>query len=214
MHKKILLVDDDKTLSNSITAFLQSENFSIFGVSNVYNALVYLKLNKPDLIIIDIMMRQLDGYDLLKILKRSQHLYFIPTVILTAKGLTSDRIRGYNIGCNAYLTKPFDSNELLSIINNMLSLYLSSISKEGLLLDDKLQTLISTFHLDASFTHREKTILRLVLRGCTNKEIANYLQLSVRNIEKYVSRLLDKTNTRNRTELVNLILSTKLRLYD
>jgi len=57
------------------------------------------------------------------------------------------------------------------------------------------------------FTYREKSILELVIKGYTNKEIANSLQLSLRNVEKYVSRLLYKTNTRNRTELVNFMLN-------
>nr|QCI04033.1 hypothetical protein [Antithamnionella ternifolia] len=210
----ILLVDDDKFLRTSIAAFLKLEHFSIISVNSVYEALVFLKLNKPDLVITDIMMMELDGYDFLKILKTSQSLCHIPTILLTAKGLTDDRIKGYNIGCNAYLTKPFDAHELLSIINNMLKINLNSMISSDLMIDQQKIISKSIISLVKSFTHREKTILRLVLRGCTNREIANYLQLSVRNIEKYVSRLLDKTNTRNRTELVTLILSIKLKSSD
>lgn len=210
----ILLIDDDQLLLESITTFLQSEKFYVISVRSVYQALVFLKLNTIDLIISDIMMTQLDGYDLLKIIKTSNLLNQIPVILLTAKGLTDDRIKGYNTGCNAYITKPFNSNELLSIINNILNVHFHSIIKSDVITYEHKQAFKFINSLAKLFTHREKTILRLVLHGCTNKEIANYLQLNVRNIEKYVSRLLQKTNTRNRTELVNLILSTKLKLYD
>nr|QCI05111.1 hypothetical protein [Centroceras clavulatum] len=202
---KILIVDDDSSLSNSISIFFRNKNFIVINFQNVYSVLVFLKNNYVDLIIADILMPELDGYDLINILKSYKFYSSIPFIFLTAKGITSDKIKGYNLGCNSYITKPFDPNELLSIVNNLLNSYLFNNLKnnQNLSIDQK-----STLYLNPLFkelTYREKSILKLVLKGYTNKEIANILQLSVRNVEKYVSRLLNKTNTRNRTELVNYI---------
>ncbi len=203
--KNLLIVDDDLVLLNSIASFLSLEGFLIYAVDNIYDALVYLKCNKPDLIITDIMMKQLDGYDFLCILKNSTYAYDIPIILLTAKGLTDDRIKGYNLGCNKYLTKPFATDELLAIINNIFT----NISLLKVTNRTNMRFKISDSYISIleSLTYREETVLNFVIKGFTNKEIASYLNISISNVEKYVSRLLNKTKKRNRTELVNFILN-------
>lgn len=201
---KILVLDDDVLLREAIFAFLTNEKFSVISLESVYSVLIFIKKNCIDLIIADVMMPELDGYDLLNILRSFPIYNTVPVVLLTAKGITSDKVKGYDLGCNIYITKPFDPQELLSIINNLLhtnthkTYRLDSKNKEIDL--DYLET------LNLVFTYREKSILNLVIKGYTNKEIASALQLSCRNVEKYVSRLLYKTHTRNRTELVKYIL--------
>lgn len=206
MHK-ILIVDDDITLRNAIAMFFTNEKFSVIALESVYAVLSFLKHNSVDLIIADIMMPELDGYDLLTILKSYSKYSWIPIVLLTAKGITYDKVKGYDLGCNVYITKPFASYELLSIVNNLLHI------NNPLLRDSNSYNQYQDNHnkilynlSSSSFTARELSILQLVIKGYTNKEVAHALQLSIRNVEKYVSRLLDKTNTRNRTELVNYIL--------
>ena len=206
MKKQLLIVDDDLSLRHTIATYLESAGFDVISASSVKSALQKIQSRLPDLVITDIMMPHIDGYDFVEKLRMDNRLLNIPIIVLTAKGMTEDRIKGYDLGCNAYLIKPFDPNELLSIINNIFkNIYLlqlfsnnsqiASISSENLLKVDQ-------------FTHREWTILTLVAKGYTNKEIANCLQVSIRNVEKYVSRLLNKTNTRNRTELAKVAIST------
>ena len=204
MHS-ILIVDDDIILRNAIVAFLKNKRFSVISLNSVYEVLIFLHKNSVDLIIADIMMPELDGYDLLNILKNDVQYSTIPIILLTAKGITNDKVKGYNLGCNMYITKPFAPYELLSIINNFLNIN-NLISHKHDIYNQRMTKKVSNIKLPL-FTYRETSILDLVIQGYTNKEIANSLQLSVRNVEKYVSRLLDKTNTRNRTELVNYILN-------
>ena len=204
MHS-ILIVDDDIILRNAIVAFLKHKSFSVISLNSVYEVLIFLHKNSVDLIIADIMMPELDGYDLLNILKNDVQYSTIPIILLTAKGITNDKVKGYNLGCNMYITKPFAPYELLSIINNILNIN-NLISQKYDIYNQRMTKKVSNIELPL-FTYRETSILDLVIQGYTNKEIANSLQLSVRNVEKYVSRLLDKTNTRNRTELVNYILN-------
>jgi len=204
MHS-ILLVDDDKILREAIVTFLKNKQFTVISLDSVYDVLIFLNHNSVDLIIADIMMPELDGYDLLNILKNDLQYNEIPIILLTAKGITTDKVKGYNLGCNVYMTKPFAPYELLSIINNLLKINNPLLNKDKIYSHN-----FDKIGIDVAlpvFTYRETSILNLVTKGYTNKEIAHSLQLSIRNVEKYVSRLLDKTSTRNRTELVNYILN-------
>nr|QCI06965.1 hypothetical protein [Halydictyon mirabile] len=200
--KKLLLIDDDNNLIKLLSSYLIIEGFHVNVANTVTSALVSIKQNKPDLIISDIMMKQLDGYDLIQLLKLDVLLLDIPVIFLTAKGMTHDRIRGYNLGCHAYITKPFNPIELLSIINNIfkqvdfITIHSYDNFKKKYIQDSLIKLL----------TYKEKSILKLIIKGYTNKEIAISLNMGIRNIEKYVSRLLYKTKTRNRTALVELFL--------
>lgn len=204
MKKKILLIDDDISLLNSVASYLISEGFTIDVTTNGDEALTNLHMIRPDLIITDIMMQNMSGYDLVKKIRSNKQWGRTPIIFLTAKGMTHDRILGYDLGCNAYIAKPFYLEELISIINNIFK-YVDTLQENT---NNKVEKFNhekqnSIFN---SLTPREYNILILVSKGYTNKEIADKLQLSTRNIEKYVSRLLNKTKTRNRTELAKLTL--------
>nr|YP_009298044.1 hypothetical protein Plocam_146 [Plocamium cartilagineum]AOM67982.1 hypothetical protein Plocam_146 [Plocamium cartilagineum] len=214
MLYKLLLVDDDLFLRDSISSYLINEGFEVDTADSVKSALIKLETYQPDIIIADIMMSCLDGYDLIKILRKDNKFLAIPIIFLTAKGMTNDRIIGYNLGCSAYLTKPFNPRELVSIINSIIKNinFLNSSKSNSINYisnHERLSQKISSSTLD-NLTYREYTILRLVVKGFMNKEIALHLNLSIRNIEKYVSRLLNKTNTRNRTELTKFALSQNI----
>lgn len=206
--KRLLIVDDDISLIDLLSAYLFAEGFIINVSQNVQSALVIIKEDRPDLIISDIMMNNLDGYDFIKLLKWDILSSDIPVIFLTAKGMTYDRIKGYNLGCHAYLTKPFNPQELLAIIksifNNIESLKINLVNT-GLI--DELLVNPKVFKF---FTAREKNILNLLIYGYMNKEIAIQLNISLRNVEKYISCLLNKTNTRNRTQLVQLVNALNL----
>lgn len=199
MYKTVLLVDDNDNLRQSLVLCLHDYGFNIQAVSNVESAKLHLELHYPDLIILDIMMPDLDGYDLIHFLKNNIKYAQIPFIFLTAKGMTKDRISGYDLGCYAYITKPFDVQELLAIIRNVLNH--SSNYLQQYLFNSSSKDIQKKLVLK-NFTDREYSILQLLLKGMTNKAIAHSLDLSLRNIEKYVSRLLAKTHSRNRTELV------------
>ena len=195
MYNYILIVDDDVNLAYAIQSYLSSKERKIFIVDNSFAAIKLLNLYKFNLVISDIIMPNHSGYDLLSYLRLNNHLSSIPFIFLTAKGMTSDRIKGYDLGCNVYLTKPFHPSELLSIVNNLLySLVLSNKT-----FDESINKSYSVE--DFNLTFRERSILGFLMKGYTNKEIARTLSLSIRNVEKYVSRLLSKTGKRNRTEL-------------
>ena len=201
MYKYILIVDDDISLAYSIKSCLRAKEKKIFAVNDAITATQLLSLYSFDLIISDVMMPHYNGYDLLYYVRLNQDLCRIPFVFLTAKGMTSDRIKGYGLGCNIYLVKPFHPSELISVVDNLLSF--QNTHKTILFRQSKEET----FRIKMTF--RELSVLRLLVKGMTNKEIADNLSLSTRSVEKYVGRLLSKAKARNRTELAQLFLLSK-----
>ena len=206
MLYRILLVDDNQHLRQSVKLFLEQNNFEVTSASDITQAINYLTNKAPDLIIVDIVMPEQNGYNLIHYIHSKYSKFLVPIIILTAKGLTSDRIKGYNIGCSAYLSKPFDPNELLSIIRNLISMSSSKTTAKSMSSNNIID---NSFIQNIKFTVRELSVLSLVVKGLTNKEIAKFLHTSKRNVEKYVSKLLVKTQTRNRTELAQLITKSE-----
>ena len=226
-NKQLLLVDDEPGIRESVQAYLEdNDGWNVAAASNADEAWQNIESETPDLIISDIMMPKVNGYEFLARLREDPRYRSIPVVFLTARGMTSDRIQGYEAGCDAYLSKPFDPEELEAIVKNLLSktpatggdgesnAELEKITKELVeikaKLDDKLGgnsgITVTPSPIKIDLTPREQSVLDLVAQGLMNKEIARELNTSVRNVEKYVSRLFGKTGTNSRTELVRFAL--------
>jgi len=178
MYNYILVVDDDIVLAYAIQAYISSKSRKIFVVDNSIAAIKLLNLYNFDLVISDILMPRYSGYDLLLYLRLDSRLQSIPFIFLTAKGLTADRIKGYNLGCSIYLTKPFHPAELQSIVNNLLIISTSLSKKSNFVVDKEM--MMSNFYL----TNREYSILELLVQGFTNKEISRTLSVSIRNVTR------------------------------
>ena len=225
--QQLLLVDDEPGIRESVQAYLEdNESWSVTAASNAEEAWQTIESQAPDLIISDIMMPQVNGYEFLRKLRDDPRYRSIPVVFLTARGMTSDRIQGYEAGCDAYLPKPFDPEELEAIVKNLLSKNqvstdnkdgsseLEKIAKELVEIKAKLDNklggnsgiAVTPPPIKIDLTPREQSVLDLVAQGLMNKEIARDLNTSVRNVEKYVSRLFGKTGTNSRTELVRFAL--------
>ena len=223
MPGQLLLVDDEPGLREAVQAYLEDSGFTVAVASNANEGLALARQTLPDLVITDIMMPQVDGYQFLKQLRDDPQFKTLPVVFLTARGMTSDRIQGYNAGADAYLSKPFDPDELVAIVTNLLQkrdVVRAAGEDEPRNIDDVIREIEeikrlltkggsipqspNTIQID--FTPREQSVLNLVVDGLMNKEIARRLETSVRNVEKYVSRLFSKTGTSSRTELVRYAL--------
>lgn len=225
MTAQLLLVDDEPGLREAVKDYLEASNFNVQVSSNARDAWEWMQQNTPDLVISDIMMPQVDGYQFLKQLRDDTRFQTLPVIFLTAKGMTGDRIQGYQAGVDAYLPKPFDPDELVAIVENLLARraaktssgveegetpdlaeLASQIAQIKALLTQKTAIAQTTAPFNIDLTPREQSVLNLVAEGLMNKEIARRLDTSVRNVEKYVSRLFSKTGTNSRTELVRFAL--------
>lgn len=227
MTGQVLLVDDEPGLREAVQAYLEDSGFTVAVASNAREGLELARQKLPDLVITDIMMPQVDGYQFLQQLREEPQLKAVPVVFLTARGMTADRIQGYDAGCDGYLSKPFDPDELVAIANNLIEKQKARMTVG----DDEVHNIadlarqiadiknmlaqrgpvtqpVNPIQLD--LTPREESVLELVVDGLMNKEIARRLETSVRNVEKYVSRLFVKTGTNSRTELVRFALENGL----
>ena len=224
---QLLLVDDEPGLREAVKDYLTESGFSVQVASNAREGWELMQQTTPDLVISDIMMPQVDGYQFLKQLRDDARFTALPVIFLTAKGMTGDRIQGYQARCDAYLSKPFDPDELVAIVENLLERRVVSPTKENgeipdiaelanqiaqikAILTQKNGIVQTPMPFKIDLTPREQSVLDLVTTGLMNKEIARQLQTSVRNVEKYVSRLFSKTGTNSRTELVRFALERGL----
>ena len=111
---RILVVEDEKDLNNIITKHLKKNNFSVDSVFNGEEALEYLEYGTYDLIILDIMLPKLNGYEVVKKLRENKNETAV--LMLTARDSIDDKIKGLDLGADDYLIKPFDFGELLARI--------------------------------------------------------------------------------------------------
>ena len=202
-----MVIDDEERLLLAIKRYLVTQGFKVVVCESGKTALRKLDNEKIDLIVIDVLMSDLNGYDLVKKLRKLPKVGHIPFIFLTAKGMTEDRIKGYKMGCKAYLGKPFDPEELVAIIDNVLCnkkniQNILNIKNEIHKLRDDIYK-FSALEKYNNFTAREINILLAVSNGLSNKDIAHKLNISVRNVENYITRLLHKTKSTNRVMLGN-----------
>jgi DNA-binding NarL/FixJ family response regulator len=203
---RLLLVDDEPGLRTAVKAYLEDEGFVVIS---------------------DVMMPRCDGYGLLRRLRGDERLGGTPVIFLTAKGMTADRIAGFHAGADDYIPKPFDPDELVARVRNVVRRQERLLAEAARFADadigamarqiTEIRTMLGSggvkkapADLKFDFTPREASVLQLVAEGLMNKEIARRLETSIRNVEKYVSRLFIKTGTASRTELVRFALERGL----
>lgn len=115
---KILIIEDEKLLADSLKTLLEMKGFEVEVVYDGEDGAEYAETGIYDLLIMDVMMPKLNGYQVARQVRA--HRVMTPILMLTAKGEVQDRIEGLNAGADYYLTKPFDNQELLACINALL----------------------------------------------------------------------------------------------
>ena len=207
MAKRLLVVDDEAKLLRAIAVTLREEGYDVMTASGGAEALVRINEAMPDLIISDIRMPGLDGYRLAHSLRSNARTELIPIVFLTAKDSRLDRLVGFRTGADAYLTKPFDPEELLAVVSNILKRVERTNAELARLVKTARGQESSSpeFALDEDFTEAEARVTRFVASGLSNKEIATELGVSVRTIEWHISHILSKKGWNNRVEIARYV---------
>jgi hypothetical protein len=126
---RILLAEDEKSLAKVILKIFEKNNYSADAAHNGEDALMYIESGNYDVVVLDVMMPKMDGISVLKSLRASGNQ--IPVVILTAKAEIDDKVTGLDSGADYYLTKPFDTKELLAAIR--------AVTRVKTVVDSKLQ---------------------------------------------------------------------------
>jgi DNA-binding NarL/FixJ family response regulator len=156
----------------------------------------------PDLIVCDVMMPQMDGYEFVRTLRAMPGREVLPVIFLSAKGEVYDRIRGLKEGGDAYLVKPVEPDELVALAEALLrrSEHVQTTGS-GQERWRNLDEPAIAIQFDVALTITEGKVLCYVARGLSNKEIAKEIGVSQRTVESHVSHMLQKTTLTNRTEL-------------
>lgn len=205
LKSTILLVDDDPSCTALLKRYLESEGYEVLSAKNGQQAIDLLNQTPPDLIITDVMMPKMDGYELLQEIRQDPMTNWIPVIFLSAKSLSSDRLRGLSAGANAYIVKPFNVDELMIQVKSLLQS--SQLLRQHILRQTERRIQVPT---GVKLTNAELSVAKLVAQGLSNSEIAQRLYSSKRTIESHISHMLRKTGLSNRTELSRWILENGL----
>lgn len=215
MSLVILVVEDDLGTRLAIQDYLEQGGYTAIVAEHGQEALQQVEQYHPYLIVTDIAMPLMDGYELVRQIRKKPEFRLLPVVFLTAKTAMEDRIRGYQLGCDVYLPKPFELQELGAVVRNLIerySLMMQATSKAPTpVISEPLERVRSKVISPVlELTDREWEVLHLLTSGLSNGQIGQRLHLSPRTIEKYVSSLLRKTLTNNRAELVHYAMQHRL----
>ncbi len=224
----ILVADDNLGTRLSVSDYLDISGYSVVTAEDGQQALSMIESYHPHVLVTDINMPRMDGYELVRQVRQKPAFRLLPVVFLTERTSTLERIKGYETGCDVYLPKPFEMQELGAVIRNLLersqmmqaeirysstdthaSRVLTPTAPQIQKIDNTKEAIASKANV-LTLTEREQQVLDLLTKGLSNADIGNKLHLSHRTIEKYVSSLLRKTETSNRAELVRFALENRL----
>ena len=121
MSEKILVVDDEKSICDVLELVLSREGYEVFSANNGEEALKKLNVVLPDLIILDIIMPGIDGYEVCKRIRENPSFKKIPIIIHTGKSKEEDILKGFKAGANEYLTKPVNLMEFIAAVKRLLN---------------------------------------------------------------------------------------------
>ena len=117
MDTKLLIIDDDHNICDMLRLYFENEGYEVKVASDGVEGLTYFKMYEPDLVLLDIMLPKKDGW---QVCREIREISSKPIIMVTAKGEVFDKVLGLELGADDYLTKPFDSRELLACINALL----------------------------------------------------------------------------------------------
>jgi len=192
--KKILVIEDEPEMRRNLLTILKLEKFQATGAENGRIGLAAVKREKPDLILCDVMMPELDGHGVLMALREDAELSAIPFVFLTARGEKEDLRSGMNLGADDYLTKPVARADLLEAITARLR----RSDQQG---QREFKPDFSSFEplLKLDLTPRVAEVLLWVAQGKTNGDIATILGISESTVKKHLLEIFQALGVETRS---------------
>lgn len=212
---KILLAEDEPSLGQIIKESLETRNFEVLLCANGEEAYKIYKIEKPVLLVLDVMMPKKDGFTLAKEIRQENPI--IPIIFLTAKSQTEDVVEGFNIGGNDYLKKPFSMEELIVRINALLKrggnemsfeaiqlgLYTFNLKKQTLTFKDSVENL----------THREANLLFYLIKNKNQVLERSFILkklwgdddfFNARSMDVFITKLRKKLKNDSAIQIINV----------
>jgi two-component system, OmpR family, alkaline phosphatase synthesis response regulator PhoP len=204
--KTILVVDDKANIRNLVREYLEADGFRVFIAANGREALYAARAEKPDLILLDIMMPEMSGYDFLKTYRRERET---PVILLTARLDETDKVLGLELGADDYVTKPFGMKELVARIHAVLrraggTVKLADVLAEGEIRLDRETRAVTVSRRPVSLTPSEFELLTLLmsapgrvfprseillkLQGTTFEGLERTIDVHIRNLRAKIEK--------------------------
>jgi len=217
MPLRLLVADDDLGIRVAVGDYLEALGYAVTTAANGRLVLDAINRIHPHLLVLDISMPEMSGYELVRQVRLEPMTRLLPVVFLTERNDTADRILGYQAGCDSYLAKPFELDELGAIVRNLIDR--AQIITDWRQSSTSSNTIVTSLGFAKSpkisgevlkLTSREREVVSLLSQGLSNPQIGIKLHLSPRIVEKHVTSLFRKTDTNNRDELVGYAIEYQL----
>lgn len=201
--QKVLIVDDDSTLRAALTRYLENRGFLVQCAASGLKGFESFTEDTPDLIVSDVVMPEMDGFELCTRVRESGTGQLIPFIFLSGRCDLEDRIRGHSIGADDCLVKPFHPRELIAKVEAQLaraSRIRSEIKRVLKRFDG--ERLPAQPSVALPLTPAEEKVFWEVIQGFTNKKIGDHLFISPRTVQTHLSNILSKLSLENRSQLI------------
>ena len=212
---KVLLAEDEASLGMIVKESLETRNFTVFHAKNGEEAFEVYRKEKPDILVLDVMMPKKDGFTLAKEIRLDDKK--IPIIFLTAKSQTSDVLEGFNNGGNDYLKKPFSMEELIVRIKSLLNRIETKTNVDAIKIGNYLfnstkQTLENSLEIQ-QLTHREAQLLFHLFEKkneildrtfILNKLWGNDDFFNARSMDVFISKLRKKLKKDTNIQIINI----------
>lgn len=211
--EKLLVIEDELILRENLKELLTIHGYEVATATDGEEGLHAIKLTKPDLVICDIRMPKLNGYELFEEVK-SMPESFMPFLFLSAKVEQADVRKGMNLGADDYLTKPINKTDLLAAIQTRLKIRTKKLSeiaeRSSKSMNEKLDlSEIESTEILAKLSKAEKRILYYVAQGKSTNEIANLISLSPKTVENHRHHISKKLDLKGGHSVLTLALKIK-----
>ncbi len=203
MKKRLLIIEDQASMRRNIALLLELEGYEVFTAENGRTGLEQARQHRPDLVLCDVMMPEMDGYSVVQALRADATLAATPFIFLTAKSDRGDVRLGMNFGADDYLTKPVVRDDLLAAVEVRLA---RAETHERQLQAASVHTGFNPDFSDHvplakafSITPREAEVLLWVAQGKSNGDVASILDMSEKTVKQHLGSVFQKIGVESRT---------------
>ena len=200
--KKILVVDHDVTLRTVLIHDLEHQGYLVQALAKATDALAAFEHDPADLVVSDILMPDVDGFEFCRRLRATRSGQLVPFIFLSSQAAIADRVQGHAMGADDYLIKPFEPRELLAKIESQLERSRRFHAELVRLMQQSPPPLVELTPPPLPLTRAEKKVFWQVIQGHTNKQIGDRLTISPRTVQTHLSNILGKLELENRSQLV------------
>ena len=211
--ERILVVDDEADCQTVLGMYLESQGYQVQCATSAIEALSIFENDPPDLVISDVMMPEMDGFEFCRRLRNTRLGQLMPFIFLSGQGEIESKVEGHSIGADDYLVKPFQSEEILAKVKAQLERSHRIHAEIVRLLQNstsqpmKPKTLaVAPPPAPLPLTPAEERVFWEVIQGYTNKQISHRLFISPRTVQAHLGRIFSKLHIENRSQLVKFSL--------